>query len=282
MEIRKLKKLPLSLVNDGKLTLFFLGVGSAFTKRNYQTNLLVIKGKDHVMVDFGSKAPQAIHEISLQVTDLRTFLITHSHADHIGGLEEVMLLNRYVRREKPSIIINPTYQTLLWEMSLRGGSAFNEERSGQVLTFDDMWEIVRPVWLETLPRETHEATIGSINIKFYRTKHIPDNPATWQSSFWSCGLMIDDRVMFTSDTRFDEDLVYTFDKLFKPEIIFHDCQFFNGGVHAGIDELNSYPAEIKRKMYLVHYGDNWEANEKKVAECGFAGLGKQWTSYIFG
>lgn len=281
MRIRKLESKHLPLTNDGRLSLFFLGVGSAFSKRHYQTNLLIVKGDDHLMIDFGSKAPQALYELGLPVTDIRNFLITHSHSDHIGGLEEVMLTNRYVRRERPRIVINPTYQSILWDMSLRGGSAFNEERGGEVLTFADMWEVIRPTWLESYPRETHEAEVGSINVKFFRTMHIPDWPDNWQSSFWSCGVLIDDRIMYTCDTRFDPDLVFSFENLFEPEIIFHDCQFFTGGVHAGIEELRTLPSEIKQKMVLVHYGDNWEEYEDKIEEFGFKALGQEWVFYDF-
>ena len=71
-----------------------------------------------------------MYELGLATTDIRNFLITHSHADHIGGLEEVMLLNRYVTRKKPAIVINSTYQHLLWDLSLRGGTAYNEEKGG--------------------------------------------------------------------------------------------------------------------------------------------------------
>ena len=65
MKIRELNKKPVSLTNRGDLTLLFVGVGSAFAKRLYQTNLLIIKGQDHLMIDCGTKAPQALFEIGL-------------------------------------------------------------------------------------------------------------------------------------------------------------------------------------------------------------------------
>jgi ribonuclease BN (tRNA processing enzyme) len=281
MKIRKYSGETLPLNNDGRLTLFFIGVGSAFSKRQYQTNLLIVKGDTHILVDCGTKTPQAIYELGRPITDIENYLITHSHADHIGGLEEAMLMGRYVTRKKPTIIITKIYQNLLWDMSLRGGAGYNEEKSGMFLTFGDMWNIITPEWLECYPRETHEVDIGPINLKLFRTMHIPDHPGSWQNSFWSCGLIIDDRVMFTSDTRFDRELLDTFTETFKLEAIFHDCQFFTGGVHASLDELNTLPPEMKKKMILVHYGDNWEDFENKVKEYGFAGLGKQWKYYDF-
>jgi hypothetical protein len=87
--------------------------------------------------------------------------------------------------------------------------------------------------------------------------------------------------MFTSDTRYDRDLVVNYDAEFNLEAIFHDCQFFTGGVHAGIDELNDLPPEIKKKIYLTHYGDNWEELEGKIRDYGFAGLAQQHVHYVF-
>jgi hypothetical protein len=111
--------------------------------------------------------------------------------------------------------------------------------------------------------------------------HIPEQPNSWQSSFWSSGIVIDERILFTSDTRYDPDLITTFDALFPIEAFFHDCQFFTGGVHAGLDEISQFPESIRRRMVLVHYGDNWEDNEEKVKNYGFVGLGKQWHFYDF-
>ena len=40
-----------------------------------------------------------------------------------------------------------------------------------------------------------------------RTLHFPDNATSWRECAWSCGVIIDDRIFFTSDTQFDRELV---------------------------------------------------------------------------
>lgn len=279
MKIVTLKDKKLSLKNDGTLELFFLGTGSAFTKRQYQTNLLIIKGDDHLLIDCGTKCSQVINELGLHLSMIENYLITHSHSDHIGGLEEVSLYGRYVAKKKPLMIITEPYQNILWDMSLRGGCEFNEKNT---LSFTDYWNVLRPKWLPDYSRETFSVKIGNIDIKMMRTMHIPESSSNWQDSFWSCGIIIDDRILFTSDTKYDEELIQSYDKKFKFEAIFHDCQFFTGGVHSSLDELNNFPKKIKSKMYLTHYGDHWENFEDKIKEYGFAGRAIHHQFYQFG
>ena len=282
MIIRGLTANKLSLTNDGQLSLFFVGVGSAFSKRHYQTNLLIVKGNDHLMVDMGTKTPQAFYELGTPITSLKNYFVTHSHADHVGGLEEVMLMSRYMSRTKPNIYITETYQHMLWDMSLRGGSSFNEEEEGRHLTFGDMWTVHRLRWLPNYPRETYEFEVGGINCKAFRTMHIPGNAPSWVESSWSTGLVIDDRILFTGDTKYDPDLLLSFDKKFNLDYIFHDCQFFPpGGVHASIEELKELPESIRKKIVLMHYGDDWEKNLEKVQQQGFHSLAQQWVYYDF-
>jgi len=278
MKISSRPNKKVKLTNNGDLALYFVGTGSAFAKTLNQNNLLIIKGNDHLVIDCGTDFPQAMHTVGVPIPELRNFLITHSHADHIGGLEEVMMFGRYIVQAKPNMIITPTYQKVLWENSLSGGSASSESKG---LGFEDFWSVTRPKKLKGYPRETFEANSGSINIKMPRTKHIPDDAKSWRDSAWSCGIIIDDKVFYTSDTRFDPELIQSFDDKFNFEVIFHDCQLFTGGVHASLDEISALPAHLKSKIVLMHYPDNWKDARGKAKKAGFQSWAKEGHTYTF-
>ncbi|MBN1524594.1 MAG: MBL fold metallo-hydrolase [Spirochaetales bacterium] len=278
MKIRPFKKKPLPLVTEGDLCLFFVGVGSAFSKIHNQTNLLVTKGDEHVLVDCGIKCPQALWELGCPITDIKKLLITHSHADHIGGLEEVALMGRYLSHRRPTMIISKEYEKMLWDNSLKGGCGYNEEGK---LAFDKFFKTIRPEKVADAERELSEVTVGDLNLRIFRTKHIPDSSLTWEASAYSVGVIIDKRILFTSDTRFDPEFFISLDMEYQFETIFHDCQFFKGGVHASLEEIAGYPLELRKKMYLTHYGDNFKDFKVKVKKLGFAGLAEQHVFYCY-
>ena len=281
MRIRRSRTLPLALTNKGYLSIFPIGCGSAFSRKNHQNNYLIVKGGDHVMIDCGSRTPHALWELGHPVTDITSWLITHSHADHIGGLEELMLLSRYVTRSKPALHITEEYERSLWRDSLKGGCAPNERHGSRSLRFADFCESVRPTLLEGYPRDTRETNVGSINLKLVRTRHFPEQATSWSDSAYSVGLVIDDRVLFTGDTQFDPELLDSYDRIFSFETIFHDVQFFTGGIHSSIDELSTLPVDLKRRMLLMHYPDTWEAQVKRVRAEGFAGFVEPKVFYAF-
>ena len=278
MKVSRGRISPILLSNEGSLTLTFLGCGSAFAKSLNQTNLLVVKGEDHFLIDMGTTSAKVLHDNGVGVSDIDHFLITHSHADHIGGLEEVQLFNRYVARRKANMIITKQYESQLWNESLKGGSEWSE---GRRLRFTDLWTVQRPRKVRGYTRDVYQTEVGSISVKMFRTRHFPDSAESWQDSVWSCGVLIDDHVLFTSDTQFDPELLEEFDSKHSLSAIFHDCQLFTGGVHTGIEELATLPAELKQKLILVHYGDRWRDYREFARKAGFHSWGKALHTYRF-
>lgn len=280
MEVLPVKS-KLSLSNNGELSIFFIGTGSAFSKTMYQNNILIIKGNDHLLIDCGSTCFRSLHEVGVFAGDIRNVFITHSHADHIGGLEELMMTGRYITKRNPNLIISEEYEPFLWNESLKGGSAYSEIVENRVLRFRDFVDIQRPSLVNPEFREMLEANVDHINIKMIRTKHHPDNAKSWKDSHISYGIIIENKVFFTSDTRFDDLLLKEVTSEFPIEIIFHDCQLFTGGVHASLDELSQFPQGLKQKIILMHYGDNWKEFEQKRIQYGFHSWAKQHHLYNF-
>lgn len=281
---------PPSLTTDGHLRIVFIGSGSAFAKRRRQSNILIIKGDQHLLVDCGTQGPLALHDLGLSVLDVRNYLPTHSHADHIGGFEEIALVNRYTPgASKPKLIILRDYQEILWSKSLAGGAEYGEADQGRPLHLADFFEIERPVGMEIQGRKFWRYQLGPLEIIIMRTRHFPDSAANVDESQWCCGVMINQRVWISGDTMFDPNYVWRFAD--KVDIMFHDCQLYTGGVHASYHELMSLPREIRGKMFLYHYGDNWDRPDTWVkktdkftgnpVEDGFLGWTRQQVAYDF-
>ncbi len=260
----------LELKNSGRLQVFFVGTGSAFSKRYFQTNVLVVKGEDHLLIDCGTLCPYALEKnYGLELKQIDNLLLTHPHADHIGGVEELALVDRYVKKQKGNLVITDEFKQLLWDESLKGGLKVNEEGP---LTLDDYFVQVKPELLETEPFELYETNIGSINLKLFRTRHVTcDDSDVFQISY---GVIIDDKVLFPSDTQFNpQQLDYLIQK-YPVKVIFHDCDFsgFSESVHASYNQLKTLPAEIRKMMYLCHY--NGKAENFNIEEDGFRKLAR--------
>lgn len=254
---------PLPLTTDGHLRIVFIGVGSAFAKRNRQSNILIIQGDHHILIDCGTQGPLALNDVGLDVKKVRCYLPTHSHADHIGGYEEIMLTNRYFGKPTPpDLVILRDYEEILWTKSLAGGAEYCEANQGRPLQLSDFFEICRPKAQHILGRKCWAYQHGPLEITLMRTRHFPDSAVSVDESQWCSGVYVNRKVWISGDTMFDREYPERFGE--EAEIMFHDCQLFRGGVHASYEELMELPKDIRAKMFLYHFGDNWDKPETWV------------------
>ena len=256
------------------LALCFAGVGSAFARQNDPTSLIVAKDGVTLLVDMGTTIPRVLATHGIGIGEFDYYHFTHSHADHIGGLEELLLFSHYVLKKAPRIIASEEYKNILWNQSLRGGC---EYRENGVFQFEDLAEIIMPEQTATSPRELFEVEIGGMRLILFRTVHIPTEGDNSGSKFWSTGLLIDGRVLFTADTRFDP-LIFEHLSMDKVETIFHDCQLHEPNVvHASYSQLMTLDESLRSKIYLTHYGDAFQVFDPPAD--GFAGFAQPWVIY---
>lgn len=272
-------KETLPLINDGKLSLFFIGTGSAFSKKFFQTNFLVVKGEDHVLIDCGTLCTYALEKAyNTPITSIRNIFVTHPHADHIGSLEEFALAGRYVAKRKLNLIITDKLKKVLWKQSLKGGLHYSEDGH---MKLSDYFDQIKPELIAKKPFEMYETNIGSINLKIFRTRHITTKARNLRRSQISYGVLIDNRILCSGDMQFQPDYISYFQSHYPIETIIHDCDVsgYAEGVHASYRQLMTLDADTKAKMFLVHYN---ASAEKKIPENdGFLGFVKPGRWYIF-
>ena len=310
-------------MSNSKITLTFLGVGSAFAKKNYQNNLLIENESENILIDCGSTAPRSLYEMKRSILDIDNIFVTHIHGDHVQGLEETAFMSFFVGRPtkrkkvkelmekegieeifpgeyhgkdvngaitlsgenwkllngrkddfKPTIISTINILNNLWDNCLKGG--LNSVQY-QLTQMNDYFNV------ETLVHnDKRHAVFNKCGLRFelIRVDHVYIEKKFDVPSY---GLVIEEpesgkQILYTGDTKFDWD---TFQWVFKSvDVIFHDCQLFDQdlSVHATYNELCKLPSEVKAKMWLMHYGDNFDKFDPK--KDGFKGFVKQQTPML--
>ena len=289
------------------LTLTFLGVGSAFAKRNYQSNALVeawVKGPeaqaepdDTLLIDFGTIGPLALHMLKQQpgfgyldldgtinYPAIKRVFITHQHSDHIGGLEELATMNTYRFRNpdtnegyKPELISSIDVLINLWDHSLKGGlSAFRNRYA----MLQDYFNV-----LALRPAERGGPDTFTLLDRYTFSAFPTDHIQVQRKYDWpSYGLLAQDKktgetALYSGDTRFDVEGMGGL--IASASIIFHEVLLEEEPtpVHAPVSELCKLDPAIRARMHLYHYGDNWDAPEFAFVDDEFAGFAVPYHRY---
>ncbi|RTE03572.1 MBL fold metallo-hydrolase [Paenibacillus whitsoniae] len=219
-----------------------LGTGSAFAKERYNNSALLRTQDKQVMIDCGSSVPRSLHELQIQPDRIDGILITHIHADHVGGLEEMAFRLLYEHgRKRTKLFIAESLAVPLWENTLKGGLYSPSEN---LLTLEDYFDVV------LLPERASVELFPGLTVEIIPTEHIQLKP--------SYSLFINDRTFYSADIRFNPELLIgEVIQQRNCHTIFHDCQLSGQGfVHTTLEELLTLPEEVQQRIYLMHYDDS--------------------------
>lgn len=235
------------------LALRFLGVGNAQARAlGNSAAVFEVAGNPSLLIDcgplvpgdyrarYGDAAPQAI-------------FITHTHFDHIGGLE-ALFYSLACARPRPPLVRLYVPAHIIETLSRRMASDPAMLAEGGV-NFWDVFQLI-PVgeylWhagmrFDVFPVQHHE------HLSAY-------------------GLALRGRFLYSGDTRPIPDVLRSFAA--HGEAVFHDCGLHANPSHTGLDDLERYyTAEQRRHLLLYHYesaaaGAALRAQGYRVVEAG--------------
>jgi len=236
-------------------TYHWIGTGSAFNPALGHTSFMVYRETGRrLLVDCGATVPLRLIETgdAKHVTDV---LLTHLHADHIGGLEGLAFYIHYAlqRRGDQRLHLHVASETFahdLWEHALKAGMSHTQDGHGKPL------DATMDTYFQVHVGDTVEVP-GLPEAKFLPTRHIVN--------------------MENYAVQFVDGVFYSGDTVELPpqdaRLIFQDCQVHDstpGDIHISYEELvQGLPLEVRKKTYLTHLGHGYA--QRDPARDGFAG-----------
>ncbi|WNR46504.1 MBL fold metallo-hydrolase [Paenibacillus roseipurpureus] len=237
------------------LQIQMLGTGSAFAKSYYNTSALIHTTEHKLLIDCGSTTPKSLHELGIELDQIDGILISHIHADHVGGLEELAFRLYYQYKQKRTkLYVTEALATILWENTLKGGlynpaEAFNN--------LHDYFEVVYVQEYEPF------AISPELTIELIPTHHIIEK--------LNYSIFLNERIFYSADILFNaEFLINEVVATRNCHTIFHDCQLIGPGyVHTTLTELLTLPVHVQKLIYLMHYGDDMPSFIGRTGEMTF-------------
>lgn len=249
--------------------LTFLGCGSGIYSELGNNNVLLESPETgaNVLIDCGFMSAPKL-ESEGRLSKVQAAIVTHVHADHVGGFEYWAYLNRYVWNTRPKLYFHESVFDEFWSGSLRGGLLRSQDGQGrpEKLELSDYYDPV------LLGDDSVIRIDGFPEIRLRPTLHVVEKPAY--------SLFLGETVYFSSDTV---ELPPSHGPTGKPlEIIFQDCQLFEGpsNVHISLFQLDRGMApELKKITWLMHYGRGHENHDPR--QLGFAGFVRPGQTFSF-
>ncbi|MFC1705665.1 MBL fold metallo-hydrolase [Planctomycetota bacterium] len=223
-----------------------LGVGDAFSELHHGPSLLLTSGSFYLAVDCPDTYPAVLRRASercgrsLALSSIDHVLITHVHGDHVNGLEAVAFYKHFAESKRVQLATSSEVREVIWDQRLKAsmGSLW-DGATYRTMAFEDYFDFTPLSWLA-------ETVIGPFRIRTFRTVHHVSTSA----------LLIEaaGRVLgYSCDTAFDRELIRFLE---QADLIVHETNL--GPAHTPYEALLSLPADVRRRMRLIHYPDGFD------------------------
>ncbi len=223
-----------------------LGVGDAFSARWYSSALVIEAEGVRLLIDCPHPIRKILREagelagLPLDLDGIDALVLTHLHADHSSAVEGYGFYNRFYLNKRAVLLTHPEVVKDLWDGHLRAGMGVLVGPDGQptAMKLEDYFDI-RPLC------EKQAVTFGPFRIECRRTLH---HVFTTALRFRAAGRFLS----YSCDTSYDESLLAW---LSPADLVIHETNY---GIHTPYEKLAALPAELRRKMRLIHYPDDFE------------------------
>lgn len=232
------------------MILYPLGVGDAFARRHFSTALALAHAGRWLLIDcphpirrmmYGSAAP-------IDVGDVDAVVLTHLHGDHVSGLEGLAFFNLFKCKRRTVLLAHPKVVEALWDGHLACAMRDLMMPDGTRLPpmrFEDYFEH-HPITPDA------PTQFGPFSVTCRETQHhIPTTAVRIDAGGRS--------VAYSADTRFDPALI---DWLAEADVIVHET---NVAPHTPYADLMTLPADLRARMHLVQYSDDFDVDGSEIA-----------------
>ena len=230
-----------------RLEVTTIGVGDTFTARAFTTALLVRADGFTLAIDCPDTYRKVLAASGFATTDVGHVILTHVHGDHMNGLEGFAYLKRFAENRRLGLSVVPEVRDVLWDKRLVASM-------GQLWDGAKMNAMGFADYFEETPLSWEKATaIGPFTVRTRRTiHHVPTSALL---------IEYDGKVVgYSADTAFDPDLIAW---LSSADLVFHETNY--GPAHTPYASLAALPKDVRDKMRLLHYPDEFDPASSTIA-----------------
>lgn len=230
-------------IADVKITC--LGHGNAFSNVVKGNSSYLVESGDHkILLDCGSTVPEVLDEMAIRPQDLTAIVISHLHADHVGGLERLLYYRRFVTKSPPIQVIMGRQTKEDWLAVC--GVIKNGLEAKEYATYSSFGRSRHnPVYLPAASEESEDTYASSI--LSFRTLHGLPGSELYHMTCYSFLLHLNGKTIFFSGDRVwhhddDEDI---FQAMQNADLVLHEITI--GGDASGV---HTHSSEVPMDVFL--------------------------------